>query len=432
MREDGSKPKPGAERLDIYTLGRFKVLKETTVISDKAKRSAKLWELFKYLLTHREKAVPVDSIVDSLWPDRDYCDQNAALHTLTHRMRKLFFEEFADGFEPFSLNVSQGCYLMKLNNNCWLDADEFTENTSRAAEQAQHDQVSAINTFQRAIKLYCGEYLPEYSTKKWVLPAKRYYRHLYLQNLLCKMKLYMDFGQYEDVCALCEKAFRVEQFMEVETLHIYFMEALLRSGNQQEALCHYDFLTTSLYQEFGTKPSAAMRDLYRKIKPDVETSGLNLNAIIEKIAERDDISGAFVCDLDFFRFLYNLELRKCDRTEKDLALILLSLKSDESRVYDKNSIDKAMYSLEKSLLSSLRKGDVITRWGSSQFLVFLSDIEFNGVNTIFKRLKTDFDKISNKNGFKLEYTRKLDLIKDRNDYKHSETSSDLKLSDQLQ
>ncbi len=384
------------------------------------------------MLTHREKAIPVDSIIDSLWPDRDYCDQNAALHTLTHRMRKLFFEEFASGYEPFNLDVSQGCYRIKLNSNCWVDADEFTENTKRATELSQHDQRSAIDIYRCAINLYCGEYLPEYTSKKWALPAKRYYRHLYLQNLLGKMKLYMSFGQYEEVNILCEKAFQVEQFMEVETLHIYFMEALLRSGNNQEALCHYDFLTSSLYQEFGTKPSAAMRDLYRRMKPDVETTGLGLNAIIEKIGERDNNNGAFVCDLDFFRFLYNLELRRCERAKKDLGLMLLSLKSDESQVHEKNSINKAMDSLEKILLRELRKGDVFTHWGNSQLIAFLTDVNYNGANKILKRIKIDFDKISKKNGYRLEYTRKLDLTNGKKGYKQSETSSDMNFTDQLQ
>lgn len=407
-------------------------MSNSQVISDKARRSSKLWELFKYLVTNRGKPVPVENIIDSLWPDHDYCDQNAALHTLNHRMRKLFYEEFESGNEPFNLDVSQGCYRMVFNDKCWIDTDEFASYTRRAVDENSLSPEVAIDIFRKAINLYQGEYLPEYTAKKWVLPAKRHYRNLYLQNLLGKIKVYMAIGQYEAVSALCEKSFQVEQFMEVESLHIYFMEALLRSGNAQKALCHYDFLTSSLYQEYGTKPSAEMRDLYRRMKPAVDGTGLNLRAIIEKMGERDHFNGAFVCDIDFFRFLYNLEVRRSDRNDSTRVLALLSLSRDDDLSSAKSvNMTDAMEQLEKILLDDLRKGDVITRCSESQFLALLSDVDKAGAGKVLQRLKRDFIKANKSQGFKLEINMKQNVQKDFEKMAQKEPGSKCSISEEL-
>jgi DNA-binding SARP family transcriptional activator len=408
LKPEGSKLEPRSDIFQIYTLGHFQVTANSKIISDKARRSSKLWELFKYLLTNRGNPVPVESIIDSLWPDSEYCDQNAALHTLTHRMRRLFSEEFKDGSAPFSFEVSQGCYCMKIHDNCWIDTSEFSSCTSRALEQSRKDPIAAVDLFRQAISLYQGEYLPEYTARKWVLPAKRYYRHLYLQNLMGKMKLYMDSGQYEATCELCEKAFLIEQFMEVESLHINYMEALLRSGSSQEALCHYDFITSSLYQEFGAKPSAAMRDLYRRMKPEVDGPSLSLRAILDKLSEREKFNGAFICDLEFFRFLYNIELRRSERMNRELVMVLFSLSCDDYSLNEKAIISKAISSLEKITLAGLRKGDVVTHCGASQLLAFLSDIKQEDAGKVLERINDGFCRANKNHSLKLSITMKQD------------------------
>ena len=394
------------DKLKIYTLGKFVAMKNSQVISEKAKHSSKLWELFKFFLTYRNIAIPIEKIVDSLWPDQEYIDPNAALHTLTHRVRKLFYEEFPNDSKPFNLDVSQGCYKLKLNNNCWVDADDFIDYTMKAAEHIDSDSKITLDYHHQAIRIYQGEYLPEYTSKKWLLPSKRYYRNLYLQNLLGKIKIYMDSGQFEAVCYICEKAFQVEQFMEVEELHLSFIEALYRKGNTREALSHYDFLTSSLYQEFGTKPTPAMRDLYRRIKPDNESSVLCLNEILDRFKEKDGAEGALSCDLDTFRFLYNLEMRRHERTNKELVLMMFSLNGTYAGIGNKNTANEVMNLLEKLMLKGLRKGDVITRLNESQFLAFLAEAEQADTNKVTHRISEAFKKSCQYKEIKLEINRK--------------------------
>ena len=392
--------------LKICTLGHFSVVKETQWLSEQCKRSNKIWELFKYLLTNRGKPLPVERIIDDLWPDQDYNDYSSALHTLSHRMRKLFFEEYSNTEKPFQLDVSQGCYCINLKNNCWLDIDQFSALTYKALEIRIDNPDSACNLFKKAINIYGGDYLPEYAIKKWVLPAKRHYRNLYLQNLHGVIDILFKSKKYGEVCSLSEKAFRIESFIEAETLHSNYMKALYKDGRTKEALTHYEFLSSALYQEYGTKPPVAMRDMYRRVKNHPGTSKVDFNVISDKYEEKASTSGAFICDEDFFRFLYRLETRRNERTRAHITLGLFTLNWLDFNSYSAKGLNRAMDNLENILLSNLRRGDVITRLGESQYLSLLVDLDRRQVNYVFERIKQSFRENNKNDEIMLEVNRK--------------------------
>jgi len=392
--------------LRIYTLGHFHVKLGTFDFSEKSKRSTKLWELFKYLVTNHNKPIPLETIIESLWPEQEYSNQISALHTLTHRLRKLFYEELPPELPVFQIDISQGCFCMKLMKNCWIDADEFVKLSQNAADLSTTNTAAAIKKYRKALSLYHGEYLIEYSSRKWLLPARRHYRHLYLQTLLEYLKLLMAFERYTDIFNACEKAFQIEHFMEVEALHLYYIEALIKEGNIKEALTHYEFITSNLYQDYGAKPSPSLKDLYRQMKPEVESTGLNLNAIHEKLLERDNASGAFICDLDVFRYLYRLEIRRNERTKLELILGLFTLTCDGTPADKKDTLNKAMSALEKILLTSLRRGDIITRFNELQFLALLPNVSQAQAKSIYNRISTSFNSVYKSEGITLELSKK--------------------------
>jgi len=50
----------------IFTLGRFLVRRGEKVLSEGSVRAVKVWLLFKYLLTHREKALTPEEILNRI------------------------------------------------------------------------------------------------------------------------------------------------------------------------------------------------------------------------------------------------------------------------------------------------------------------------------------------------------------------------------
>lgn len=395
-----------SSKLEIFTLGNFRVLAGAKDLTEKSRRSARVWEIFKFLLTFRDRKTSFESITDTLWPDHDYNDPEATMHTLIHRVRKIFYEEFPPDEPPFTIDVVQRTCCMKLNSNCWLDVDQFKFYAKQAKEAANKGPDEAIRLYREALSYYKGDYLKEYSSKSWVQSITRQYRQQYLQCLLSKIKLQLDQGNHAAVLNACENAFRLDYYMEVEALHLYYMEALYRSGDLTGALCHYDFITSNLYNEFGAKPSVEMRNLYRKIKPDLDSPGLNLPSICDKLEEREGSKGAFVCDLDFFRFLYQLEKRRCDRGSNNLAMGLFTVYYDHHLNLSVEAVNHAVNRLEEVLVGCLRKGDVITRWGDNQYLAFLVNTSYENANGVFRRITECFNSALGDKGFSLEISRR--------------------------
>ena len=73
--------------------------------------------------------------------------------------------------------------------------------------------------------------------------------------------------------------------------------------------------------------------------------------------------------------------------------------------YGHNMGDSALQEASKILKSSFREGDIISRYGGDEFIVFVSDVEDEFINKIKKRIKDNLE-IINKSK-KLRYTLAL-------------------------
>ena len=98
--------------------------------------------------------------------------------------------------------------------------------------------------------------------------------------------------------------------------------------------------------------------------------------------------GAFFCEPHVFRSIYKLEQRRGERRGQDVALGVLTLTSRIPRSL--SELLPAMAHLEKVLLACLRKGDVISRWNDSQFLLLLDAINPHQVQKVFRRIESSF------------------------------------------
>lgn len=48
-----------------------------------------MWDLLRSLVTHRDRSVAPEVLVEALRPDEDYDDAKGALRTLVYRLRKV-------------------------------------------------------------------------------------------------------------------------------------------------------------------------------------------------------------------------------------------------------------------------------------------------------------------------------------------------------
>ncbi len=378
--------------LEIFTLGQFVVRRGSDIISGENKRSYRIWELCKYFITKRDKPTYSETIMEDLWPDRDYSDSKQALRTQIYRLRMLLDRK--DTPEEYScITFSGGAYALNKNTGYWLDAQEFESLYNEAVHTTLKNPNSAIEKYKKAASLYKGDYLPEISYAEWVIPVRNYYNHLYIQLVLDLTALLHDQERNDEIIEVMENAFLIEFFE--EEFHFRYLRALIAAGRQRQAQSHYEYTSSVFYREMGIEMSSSMRDLYRNILFQNNSVNRDLHLVQNSLYEVPESDGAFLCTSDVFRYLYNLEVRRNERTGQSVFLGMLTLTWPPSDNEDLITMRNDMHCLEETLLNSLRKGDVVCRWNESQYLILLPEITLENTDLVMRRIKFNFRRFSN-------------------------------------
>lgn len=358
-----------SDQLSIFTLGRFEIYQSEKGSYTAFARTTKLWDLFKYLLVHKGKGIAPEIILENLYPDEVYENPKNTLQNIVYRLRKLLKEEeFFNNFD-FGVLFSNGCYSLYLPDNIFIDSEKFESYVKNA--ESCIDTEDAINNYERAIELYCGDYFPELLYEDWIIPKRNYYRRMYIQALLHLFELYKQREEYRKSVEIFEKAIQIEPYE--EELHICFIESLIGTGKMKEAKKHYEYITGILYKQFGIKPTVEMQKIYQLLKRKQLA-----NESIEQYLENDNPCGAFYCEPNIFRSILLLEKRRSERTGDQLFPVSVSIEG--------NNPKNAIVSFRETLINSLRKGDVVTDWNESKLLILLPKIEYKHVMMVMDRI----------------------------------------------
>lgn len=382
-------------KLYISTFGNFDIRDENNSLLKDAARQYRLNKLLQYFLTFRNKKLLPETIIDNLFRDSESLDPKNVLRTQIFRLRQALKEivpKVEDEADYISLNFINGYYCLGVGKKVILDADRFEELIAEGDQAINTDFKEAIDLYTKALQLYDGNYLSENPYEVWVVPVRNYYGRLYIKTITKLMEILRDQDRHEEIIRLCEKALFVEPYE--ETLHIYLMEAMLKLGQITNAKNHYDYAAGLIEKEVGVKTSQGLVNIHRKILNYLsEKTDIDISNIGGKL-EETQLGGALYCDLDYFKFLYNIQKRKAKRNNQDDLISLITLKYHDTK-YSEIEINKWVNIMTKLLRSSLRSVDAFTFWNDSQILILLNDVKENGKeiieNRIRERLNNSYD-----------------------------------------
>ncbi len=384
----GTEIKIAEHSICIHTLGKFYVQYDGDIISQGSSRSRRMWELFKFLLSHRGKAFFPEVILEKLWPDKEYSDPNLALRALIFRLRQALNLEHERPSLSSNIVFSQGCYSWEDNTAYWMDAEAFERLVGEAEAAEKNDQKKAVYLYRQAVALYKGEYLPELSFSEWLEPLRTYYHEVYLTAVLKLLDLLKAERDYDGIIRTCEQAIRVDYFE--EKIHLKLIEALLADEQITRARAHYNQVTTAFYRELGIKPSEQMKNLYRLAGAKPGEFELDLSTIQEGLKGKETVSGAYLCDPELFRYFYKLERLRVERNGQSILLGLFTFTTSDYSLPEKTTLREVIHNLENTTLNSLRKGDVVTRWNEAQILIMLPGLNREQADQVISRIENNF------------------------------------------
>lgn len=367
--------------LRINMLGEFSLTYNDNVVDDNGSRSKKLWMLLEYLLVFRGREVTQNEIIDLLWPDEDVTNPANTLKVLIHRIRQMLDQI---GLDSKRLIVSRRSTYSWQNDGVKLVVDtDLFEDLCRKAE-AVDDPEDRLNYLLRAISLYKGDFLPKTAYEVWAVPICTYYHGIYIKIVKDAVVLLKERKRLDDIIRICRNAVQIDPYD--EALHINLIEALADSGRYREALSHYESATKMFYSQFGITPSPEFMAVYKqviKMTNDVET---DLTIIKASLQEMQEARGAFHCEYEIFKEIYQLEARAQMRSGQTIFLCLLTVTDANGERLKQKTLTSTMDKLMNTIGCALRHGDVYTRFSISQFLVLLPCVTLENGEMVMERI----------------------------------------------
>jgi two-component system, LytTR family, response regulator len=213
-------------------------------------KTAKVKELFAFLLTHKNSYIHRDVIIESLWPEQDYKKSKIHLHTcLSHLRKKLELLGYSN-----CIHFSNQSYSISIEP-LQCDISDFV-NTFENLDMIDEMNIKVV---EETTKLYTGPYmaLNDYG---WT-----YEKSQEIQNKMMNVldKLIEHFQHIDTNKTLYYLYFQLKLNPYLDEKVMKIMQLLIQQGNRSRAINTYQQYEQLLITDLGITPDKPLIQLYR-------------------------------------------------------------------------------------------------------------------------------------------------------------------------
>ena len=352
----------------ISMMGSFLIFINEQRVENPVSKSRKGTALMEFLVLHRGRPVPNQQLLHALWPEHSVSNPENALKTLVSRMRTLL-NQMSEGLGSCIVS-DRGAYHWQSLPGMKIDALELMDLFDNVA--LQHDKEVQRDMYQQILDLYKGDLYQTGDLDGDVGFAQQ----LHTQFL-------------SSVYGYIELLRKVEVDSFDDRLHIELMKAMISMNRASDALVQYKHATNLTYRYLGVPPSPEMTAFYQEMNRSRETLKSNLDSIRRELHNSSLERGAFVCDYEMFKAIYNLEMRNLERLGTTMFLGIIMIGDDDDGA-DSIRQDNIMNGLIEILRDNLRKGDIITHFSPSVIALLLPTVNYKTGNMVMERIRKLF------------------------------------------
>lgn len=369
----------------IQLMGNYLFYIDEQRIENPVSKTRKGSALMSFLILNRGKPVANQRLLRELWPSNTVTNPENALKTLVSRVRTLL-NQMAPGLGR-SIVSDRGAYHWEVQEGVKIDVLEILDIFDALGRERDESAQKAL--YQRLLNLYKGDLYQTGDLDEEPAYAEQLHRQ-YLNAVYQYLDILHKEEAYNDISAVCRTALNVDSFD--DHLHIELMKAMVNLNRITDAMDQYQHAANMTYRYLGTEPSESMQAFYRQLNRSRKSLKFNMDAIRNELRDSSSEHGAFVCDYNMFKEIYNLQMRNLERlgTTMFLGIIMIGDADDSHVNYIRQ--DNIMNGLIEILRDNLRKGDIITHFAPTIVAVLLPTVNYETGSMVMERVRLLFYK----------------------------------------
>ena len=281
------------------------------------------------------------------------------------------------------------------------DYEEFTELAAQI--RIQTDDRIKKQMCQQAIEAYPVKVSEKLVNETWILPRIIWFRSQYMDVIKTLCQIYENGCEWKSLENLCSSALEVDA-ME-EDIHCWLIRSLYRQKKYDLAMQQYEKVSRMLYDRLGIRETEKLHSVFMDMMSEGEGYAVNMKDLLEEVREPEIPKGVFFCDYQIFRQIYRVEARRLKRMCVSEYILLFTVRRKKRRDISERDtgMAKGMEVLEELLRSSLRVGDVVSRYSLSQYIVLLPMCTYEAGSMVAERFRSVFDRGIGKLQLELQY-----------------------------
>src|SRR6266496_797826 len=232
--------------LELRLAGTFRVVRDCTELTDGEIGNRKSRTLLKLLAVERPGLVPVDRMVEVLWPNGRPAAPEQHVATLVSRLRAALGADLIRG--------GRGGYRLAAGPGVVVDLDAAAGFCEQAEAKLGPAAAVALAAAERAHELLsAGTAIGDEPYADWADPAREQVRELLRRVRLAAAEAALATGNPRLAAGYAEAAIAADPLD--EAAHRWYMSAWVAAGEQAKALAAYEALRQRLSRDLGADPA---------------------------------------------------------------------------------------------------------------------------------------------------------------------------------
>lgn len=373
-------------KLQIELFGGFTISYNGKVYLKDNGSSKKVINILQYLIVNKNNKITYDNLVYAMKLEEGNKNPTAVLKNLIYRVRTLLKTSGLP--ENDYILQTAGTYSWNNEVPCEIDVELFQNYCKKAQDAQTNDEKLAF--YNKAIEIYGGKLLPKNSVELWLVPLTTYYGSEFSQCVKEYYELVKNNGDYRSMIHICSKAIEIDPYDEKN--YVMLIDCYCKLEKYKEALAAYEKITDLIYEELGVKPSEELIEFYKVIMSNLNQVEKNLVVIDGEIREdNEEALGAYYCPYGMFKSMAQYTMRMFERTGQSLCMALFTVTDQNGSMPPKKRRLVTMDNLKETINTSLRRGDLFSRYSATQYIVMLVSADYENSCKVGQRIMDKYN-----------------------------------------